>query len=167
MARRQLEALAPISMSAPQTTRRLLLAPSSAEGKVAQWQHLLPSSPPTLVRRRCRSTYAVNGKVRSVEIPGIMNMSVEPVPDTPSERGGLGGTGAPGCAGPTSIRHWQSGEHVRRSRHAMGQFGEEWPLCANRVGEFRSWPFSVGRISVLRGVLATARVTAKSPRQGG
>ena len=55
-------------------------APSSPAPRAARWRPSRRWSQPSSASRKCRSSYAVQGKSRSVEIPGIMQMAVEPIP---------------------------------------------------------------------------------------
>ena len=57
--------------------------------------------------------YAITGRSRSVDIPGIMNMSVEPVPTIHPIGEVWGALGTSGCPGPTCVRGRQAGKHFR------------------------------------------------------
>ena len=63
--------------------------------------------------------YRVTGKTRSAEIPGIMNMSVEPLPSLRPERGNLG-------VGRPSDRARQAGARGRQAGSTFTDHGMRW-----------------------------------------
>jgi len=78
-------------------------------------------------------TYGVTGKIRSAEIRGVMNMSVEPLPSLREKRGNLGVCRPSGRARQAGARGRQAGQHLHRSRNALGQFRQERPLRADKL----------------------------------
>ena len=79
--------------------------------------------------------YAISGKSRSAEIPGIMHMAVEPLPTMHPQRRDLGGDWPSGRAGQARACGGQQGQHLCRPRHALGQFRQERPLRADQLVE--------------------------------
>jgi hypothetical protein len=77
-------------------------------------------------------TYRVTGKTRSAEIPGVMNMSVEPLPSL-RERGNLGVGRPSDRARQAGASGRQGRQHLHRPRNALGQFRQEWPLRADKL----------------------------------
>jgi len=64
--------------------------------------------------------YRVAGKTRAAEIPGVMDMSVEPLPEPAGERGNLGVGRPPRRTRQAGARGRQAGQHLHRSRNALG-----------------------------------------------
>ena len=79
--------------------------------------------------------YAISGKSRSAEIPGIMQMAVEPLPTMHSSGEIWAAVGSSGRAGQVGARCGRQGQHLRRPRHALGQFRQERPLRADQLVE--------------------------------
>ena len=99
----------------------------SAGGPMAIFAPLVSKN---LGAKKVAINYAVKGKNRTVNIPGIANMAVEPLGSL-HPRGRFGPRlGHPVAPDKTCVCRWQQGQHVRRPRHALGQFRQERTLRA-------------------------------------
>ena len=79
--------------------------------------------------------YSINGKIRSVEIPGHHAFGGRAPAHLASERRDLGRDGSSGCPRQARFRRGRQGQHLRRSRHALGQLGQERALRADQLVE--------------------------------
>jgi hypothetical protein len=75
--------------------------------------------------------YQVTGKTRSAEIPGVMNMSVAPLPSLRENEEIWGGNRPSGRARQAGARARRAAQHLYGSRNALGQFRQERPLRAD------------------------------------
>ncbi len=80
-------------------------------------------------------TFRIEGKKRSAEIPGILHMSVDPLPTAHPSGEMWANTGHPVSPDKMVIRRRRSRQYLQRSWHALGQFRQEWPLCADPLVE--------------------------------
>ena len=96
--------------------------------------------------------YAITGKSRSAEIPGIMHMAVEPLPSMHSSGEIWACDRSSGRAGQARARCGQQRQHLRRPRHALGQFRQERPLRADQLVELtaRAALLSFARLAIWR-----------------
>ena len=86
--------------------------------------------------------YSINGKARSVEIPDIMHLAVEPLPSAHPSGETWAAAGHPVAPDKLALGVGGQGQLVCRSRHALGQFGQERPLRADQLVELTAAPAS-------------------------
>ena len=80
-------------------------------------------------------SYAIAGKSRSAEIPGILHMAVAPLPIDASERRDLDRARASDRARQARPSCGQPEQHIRGPRHALGQLWQKRPLRTDQLVE--------------------------------
>ena len=83
--------------------------------------------------RRAPITYTVQGKNSLGGNPQRLAHVGRPAADDAPGRGDLGLGRPPRGAGPARPRSRRRGQHLRRPRHALGQFGPQRPLRSNQL----------------------------------
>ena len=79
--------------------------------------------------------YQVDGKKRSAEIPGVLQMAVEPLPTMRQERRDVGDDRSSDQSGQAVFRRGSARQHIQRPWHALGQFRPERPLRSDQLVE--------------------------------
>jgi hypothetical protein len=79
-------------------------------------------------------TFRIEGKTRSAEIPGILHVG-RSLADPASQRGNLGEHRPSRQPRQDGDGRRRARQHLQRSWHALGQFRQERPLCADPLVE--------------------------------